>query len=162
MPQAKKDKSRKENLEKFKQKQKLKNQIMSETQQLPQPAKVRQVPIWKSNEKLEILGVEFEAIYNYINSVQGAYAAMQGVMNRNILNGKVQIDFEKLNDEQTAYVPMSDEEKAPHLAEVQATLDALRKQSAAINDPALSPVAESDQPQPNSEDAIKPSMIVVP
>lgn len=152
MPQAKKDKSRKSNLEAYKQKQKLKTQIMSENQ-VPQPAPIRQVPVWKSSEILEITGLEFEAIYNYINSVQGAYAAMQSVMNRNILSGKVNIDFEKLNDTQSAYVPMSDEEKAPHLAEVQATLDALRKQSTA-------PAVQVENLQEQEES--KPNLIVVP
>lgn len=158
MSQAKKDKSRKSNLEAYKQKQKLKNQIMSENQ-VPQPAPIRQVPVWKSSEILEITGLEFEAIYNYINSVQGAYAAMQSVMNRNILSGKVNIDFEKLNDTQSAYVPMSDEEKAPHLAEVQATLDALRKQSSGV---VSEVVSASDEPQADPEVPTRPNLIVVP
>lgn len=165
MPQAKKNKDRKENLNAFKEKQKLKTKIMSEVQQqnAPQAAPVRQVPVWKSNEKLEILGVEFEAIYNYINSIQGAYAAVQGIMNRNILNGKVQIDFEKLNEDQTAYVPMSEEEKAPHVAEVTATLEVLRKQAAANNDPNLSPTIEDvSEPEQEQTERPKPSMIVVP
>ena len=155
MAKSRKDPSRKENLEAFKNKQKLKTQIMSENQ-VPQPAEIRQQPVWKSNEILEITGLEFEAMYNYINSVQGAYAAMQSVMNRNILSGKVNIDFEKLNDSKTAYEPMSAEEKAPHLAEVQATLDALRKQSAGIVSESI-PV--SDEPQAESP---KPNLIVVP
>ena len=126
MSESKHRKNHKQKLEKFKNKQKMSNNNQQE-QTLP---KVRQVPIWKSQETIEMNGLEFQQIFNFINSVEGAYAACQSIMNKNILKGTVQIDFEKLNEDQSAYVPMTDEEKAPHTKEVNDTLNNLKAQSA--------------------------------
>ena len=123
MSVSKRNKDRKGNLEKFKKKQKEK--FMNDQQNIEIP-EIRPRPIWSSTAKIEVSGLEFEAIYNFINSVQGAYGAVQSVMNKNILSGNIQLDFEKLNQDKTAYVEMTEEEKAPHKAQYAAVLEAAK------------------------------------
>ena len=146
MPKSKTDPKRKDNVKRFKENQKRKNM----SQQLPKPDPIRQVPVWKSTQNIEMNGLEFEAIFNYINAAQGAYGAVQSILQRNILNGGIDIAFEKLNEEQTAYVPMTDEEQAPHKAEVAKMLEALKSQAANM-------VRREDldlEPQPNSQEGV--------
>lgn len=127
MPKSKNRKEHKTKVQKFKNKN-----TMSQQNQQVGPEPIRQVPVWKSQDPIEMNGLEFEAIYNFINSVQGAYAAVQSIMNKNIISGKVQLNFEKLNETKTDYVPMSEEEQAPHKAEFQKVLDAAKAQAASM------------------------------
>lgn len=130
---------------KEKQKQKIMNQELQN---------VRPIPVWKSTDKIELSGLEFEVINNFINSVQASYGAIQSVMNRNILSGVISLDFEKLNEDKTAYVEMSDEEKAPHIAEYQKILEAARLQKAGL----VSAPSISDELTPVTEDKIIQSL----
>lgn len=128
MAKSKTDPTRKAKVVKFKENQKKQNM----SQQTAQPDPIRQVPQWKSTDTITLNGLEFEAIYNFINGVQGAYGAMQSVMQRNIVDGTIKIGFEKLNDEKTAYVPMTDEEQAPHKAQFDEMLNKLKAQAAGM------------------------------
>ena len=104
-------------------KQKLKTQVMNQN---VQAKPVREIPVWKSHETIEMLGFEFEAIFNYINGAQAAYAAVQNIMNRNLVNGKVELDFEKLSEDGTSYVPMTEDEKAPHKEQFKVAIEAAK------------------------------------
>ena len=127
MPKSKTNPKRRDNVNAFK--EKVKNKKMTQETNQPQIPEIRQVPIWKSQTEISMNGLEFEAIFNFINSAQGAYGAVQSIMNKNILNGNVQLDYEKLNEDKTQYVPMTDEEKAPHKAEFEQMITALKAQA---------------------------------
>jgi hypothetical protein len=107
------------------------NTIMSErTQQSNQPVgmpEIRQSPVWKSDEMLEITGAEWETLFNFVENSSAAFMAANAVMSRNIINGKVKLKFEKLNKESFMYEDMTSEEEAPYQAEVQKAIDAAVK-----------------------------------
>lgn len=139
MPESKHRKKHKQQLSKFKTKQ----QKMS--QQLPpQMPEVRNVPVWASDAKIEISGFEWEAIQNGLVQVQIMQQAAQAVMTRNIVNGTIKMDFEKLNPKTLQYEPMTDEEKAPHQAQFAKIIETIKA---------------GPQPQPQKE-AEEPSVIL--
>lgn len=88
----------------------------------PQLPEVREIPTWKSSDTIEMKGAEFESLYNFINELnyimQGAFGAAQAIMQRNIVNGVIDVNFEKLvtEDGVPSYQPMSEDEAAPHKA----------------------------------------------
>lgn len=85
----KKNQDRKQQLQKFKSKIK---ERMSEEQLQQELAEVPQIsgfPVWKSQEKLEISGLEWEKIYNLINIFREAVVAGESVMQRNTELGKI-------------------------------------------------------------------------
>lgn len=86
---------------------------------------VREVPVWKSQDVIEMTGADFEVIYNFIMNAQGAFLAAQGIMNRNLVNGTIQLDFEKFEDGK--YVPMTDEEKAPYKEQFEIAVTAAKQ-----------------------------------
>lgn len=112
MPESKKNKNRKQQLVKFKQKTKKMNQ---KDTQIPQLPPVQSVPNWAPDAEIVVTGIEWETIQNGLIAVQGAQQAAQAVMSRNIINGVIKMDFEKLNPQTLTYEPMTDEEKAPYL-----------------------------------------------
>lgn len=73
----------------------IKNKInkMEQKMNLPQ---VREVPVWNRETEMAITGAELELLYNYISSVSGAYSAAQSIMQRNILNGNIKVEFDEL------------------------------------------------------------------
>lgn len=125
MSKAKTDPKRKGKLETFKQSQKSKTQSMSEVNQ-PQLPEVRQIPVWSSNETIEMNGVEFQAIYEAMATIQQAAMVLQNIVTKNIMNEKIKLDFEKLDPVTNTYVQMTDEEKAPHAEQVRLILNELR------------------------------------
>jgi hypothetical protein len=149
MAKSRNRKDHKEKVEKFKDSQNQKLRQMAEIQQ-PQIPEVREVPIWSSNQTIEMNGLEFQAIFNYINNVQGAYGAIQSIMNKNIINGNVKLSFEKLNEDKTDYVPMTDDEQKPHIEQFEKMLDAMRNQAQRIAEDAvqLPPVSDSQEGVP--------------
>jgi hypothetical protein len=128
MPKSKVDKSRKDKLNNYK-KQHKKSLIMQENQlNLPE---VREVPTWAADQKIEVTGKEFELLYNFVTSVGDAHAAAQSIMSRNILNGNIQMSFEKLvktDNGDVSYEKMSPEESAPKQAEYQKLIDSILAQ----------------------------------
>lgn len=112
MPKSRKNKDRKENLLNYKTKRKQMNQELA--QKLPP---VRSIPTWPQDAKIEVTGFEWEAIQNAIVQMQVAQQAAQSIMSRNILNGQITMDFEKLNPQTLEYEPMNVEEKQKHVNE---------------------------------------------
>lgn len=161
MSKAKRDNSRKENLIKFKEKQKTKKR-MSEDQKLPsevpQLPEVRNVPVWDSQETISMNGLEFEAIFNFINGVSAAYSAVSSIMNKNILTGAVKMSFEKLTADKSAYVAMTEEEQAPYLAEFESAIAGVKSQLANIEKGAAPYYETADQkeqyPEPPSQEGL--------
>lgn len=137
MAKSKTNKLRKDKVNNYK-KQHKKELIMSQVQNnLPE---VREVPTWNPNEKIEVTGVEFEMIYNGVTQLQSIFAAAQSIMSRNLLNGKIRMNFEKLVDGN--YVPMSEEEQAPRREEYQKLINSILSQQANA-EAAQQPVDES-------------------
>lgn len=125
MAKSKTDKKRKNKVKEYKKKMSKKEEVKNvemptaEQQGLPE---VREVPTWPPTAELTIMGREFELLYNGVNELgnlmnQGMstlYSVAQSVMQSNIANGNVTVNFEKLTeqDNQPVYVPMTDEEAA--------------------------------------------------
>ena len=86
----KKDKDRKQNLINFKNKTKaqMAKKVTEESLQ-----DVKQYPVWKSQEKIEVSGLEWESIYNVLNIFRQAVVASESVMQRNIENGKIEMKY---------------------------------------------------------------------
>jgi hypothetical protein len=82
----KKDKSRKQKLEKYK-----KSKKMSEA---PEMKPFRQVPVWQSNETFEIQGSELESLYNFFSIFTQAFGAVNQVFARGVQSGKIKTEFE--------------------------------------------------------------------
>ena len=94
-----------------KDKLKTKRTMESNQNQLP---KVRQFPAWKSTAQLSITGQELEAIAQFMDNASSATMAYQNIVNRGLIEGLIELKYEKLNEEATAYVPMNDEESKPY------------------------------------------------
>lgn len=101
---------------------------MSE-QTKPQLPEVRQIPIWSSNETIEMNGLEFQAIYEAMATIQQTAMVLQNIVTRNIMNEKIRLDFEKLDPQTNTYVEMTQEEKAPHAEQVRLILNELREKA---------------------------------
>lgn len=110
MPKSKNRKNHNTKLNKYK------NQKNMSEQQYEIP-EVRNIPIWANDAVIPITGVEFEAIFNNLMSLQTAQQAVNGIMSRSILDGIIQMDFERYDKEKKDYVPMSEEAKAPYKAD---------------------------------------------
>lgn len=92
MVKSRKDPSRKENLEKYKQSTKNKKQMSSA--ELPQSKPFRQVPTWDSNDTFEVQGSELEALYNFFNLFAPAFTSIQSIFARGVQGGKIKIGYE--------------------------------------------------------------------
>lgn len=128
MPKSKVDKSRKDKLNNYKNKNK-KEFVMQQNVNLPQE---REVPTWSADERMEVTGKEFELIYNFLTSIGDAYAAANSIMSRNILNGKVRINFERLGP--NGYEPIPEEEQAPKREEYQKLVNSILAQQNSVQD----------------------------
>lgn len=117
-----KSRNRKEHKEKLNtRKEKMNDQVQDQQQ-----SDVRGIPTWDANELLEVYGAEFAAIQEYIASVPQAYAAVNSILNRNCLNGKVTMKFEK-PDANGNFVELTPEEAAPHEEQFQNTLNEAKR-----------------------------------
>lgn len=115
-------------LQNFKQKQK--QMSKEQTEQIPQMPEIRNIPTWDKDANIELKGYEWEVIYNSIASLQVLQQVAQGVMSRNVLNGTVDMDFQKLDPQTLQYVNMTDEEKASYKAEFASMIENVKKQQA--------------------------------
>jgi hypothetical protein len=157
MPKSKNRAEHKTKLQKFK---KQKQQKMSE-QQMTIP-EVRNVPVWDNNAKIEMTGYEFEALYNGLQQIQTAQQAVNGIMSRNILNGTIQMEFEKFDKAAQNYVPMTEEEKAPFKADFAKAVEAAKnpkKEEPLIVEPESTLVAPDGLPV-TSEDLKQEAKII--
>lgn len=123
MPNSKHRKKHKEQNLKFKQKTK----EMSTKNQMPQMPEVQSIPTWAPNAEIKVTGAEWEAIQNGLTTIQLAQQAAQAVMSRALVEGTIKMDFEKLDPQTLTYVPMTDEEKAPHAENFQKAIDNVKK-----------------------------------
>lgn len=106
-------------------KQKLKN--MAENTPGYEIPEVRNVPVWANDSKIVITGFEFECLFNSLMQVQTAQQAVNGIMSRNILEGNIQMDFEKYDPARKDYGPMTDEEKVPYKADFAKAVEAAKR-----------------------------------
>lgn len=120
MPKSKNRKDHKQKLQKFKSNRRIMNE---NAQQLPP---VRSLPVWDPNVNIQIKGFEWEAIQNGLASLNFAMQASQSVMSRNILSGDITMDFEKLDPATGQYLPMTADEKAPHLKQFAEQIEAFK------------------------------------
>lgn len=134
-----KNKNRQDNLNKFKSKHK---------KQMPKELNndVRQYPVWDADQVLEVYGAEWDAIFNFVNSVQTAYMACSSVMNRAVLDGKVRLKFEKAlpNGE---FAPMTPEEEKPYQEQFAETVRKAKEIAAEA-------VKRAKQPEPPSQEGL--------
>lgn len=131
---------------------------------------VRQRPYWNSQEQLEISGLELEYIYNSFAQISSAVAALNSVLNNNLVKGKIQMGFEKLVADPAGtpqYVGMTDEEQAPFKAEFEKVLEAAKaaagqalKQSGLIVEPTSDEIAQITSEAPKKRGR-KPKLEVV-
>jgi hypothetical protein len=144
MPKTKRDASRKDKVNNYK-KQHKKELIMSQVQNnLPE---TREVPTWNPNELIEVTGTEFEMIYNGITQLQSIFTSAQSIMSRNLLNGRIRMNFEKLVNTENGpiYVPMTEEEQAPRREEYQKLINSILSQQKAASEPL--PVVDDSMPE---------------
>jgi hypothetical protein len=127
----------------YKQQNKLKT--MSEQPQAQGLPEVRQRPYWNSHETLELSGLEFEYIYNAFQPLTNAFAALNSILNNNIVKGKILVGFEKLVTDPAGvpnYVPMTEEEQAPYKAEFNKVLEAARQAAEQVTSKIVIPTAD--------------------
>jgi hypothetical protein len=117
-------KDHKQKLQTFKQKQKQ----MSKEQTPPQMPEIRNVPTWDKEADIELKGYEWEVLYNSIANLQILQQVAQGVMSRNVLNGTINMDFQKLDPTNLSYVDMTDEEKAPYKKDFATMIEKMKSQ----------------------------------
>ena len=127
MPTSRKNKERTKQVNNYKTKHKKMNQEQQQNvgQEMPP---VRNVPTWGQNAKIEVTGFEWEAIQNGLSHIQLAQQAAQSIMSRNIVNGVIKMDFEKLNPTTSQYEAMTPEEKAPYAAEFEEMINSFKNQ----------------------------------
>lgn len=128
MPKSKVDKKRKNKVKDFKRNMSEKNENVGRDMPVNETmnglAEMREVPKWDPRANLDLMGKEFEILYNGINelglllnqAMSVLIGAAQSIMQNNVANRKVTVDFEKLVEEngEATYVPMTEEEMAPH------------------------------------------------
>lgn len=168
MPKSRVNKDRKEKVKDYKtikqiEKQILKNNSMAKTPQeikpVPEELKVRSVPKWKGNEILDMTGIEFEGLYN--GSIKQSAAFLDSVMQRNIVNGKIHVDFEKLNEDGSDYVEMTEEEQAPFKKEFNQYLENIRNRKPTQSETPKQEEVPSQVPTSPTEDAPKEQAVVL-
>lgn len=150
MPKSKRDSSRIKNLINYKQKHKKKQMSNQNQFQLPP---TRNFPVWKSNAKLTIMGTELEAISQFMETGNYANAAYQNVINRGLIEGTIELRYEKLNKEGTAYEPMTDEESK----EQREQFEKLVKEAKEIAEQAKSPQPPSQEGLPHLDAIVDPT-----
>lgn len=91
MSKSKTNKSHKVRVTNFKNAHKSKK--MNE-QNLPKNPIANQFPIWSAQENIEMNGLEFEAIYNFLNLFRQAVMAGESILQKNIQTGKIKWKFE--------------------------------------------------------------------
>ena len=101
-------------------------QVSNEQSNIPQMPEVRAIPRWESNADVLVKGIEWEAIQNSVAQFQNAMQAIQAVMSRNIVEGVIILDYEKLDPNTLQYVEMTDEEKAPYVESSKTQIEGIK------------------------------------
>lgn len=87
MPKSKTDKTRKDNLLKYKKSKKMSKAV-------PEMKPFRQIPTWESSEKFEIEGSELESLYNFFNIFAPLVTTVQQIFSRGLADGKIKMNYE--------------------------------------------------------------------
>lgn len=87
MPQAKKDKSRKQKQLKYKNSKKM-------SKQTPEVPAIRQVPSWDSQELFTVTGEELNSLYQFFNVFAPCFTAVNTIYSRGLQEGKVKLLYE--------------------------------------------------------------------
>lgn len=111
MSKSKTNQSHKERVNNFKLKQKV--QRMSEQIEFPESPVAQQYPVWSSKAAIEMSGLEFEAIYNYMATQRNAVMAAESILQKNLQNGTIKYVYK---DKEGKEVP--DEEVAKYQAAI--------------------------------------------
>lgn len=127
MPKSKHRKKHATQLQKFKTNKLMEKQNVN----IPQLPPVRSVPTWTNDAVITLTGYEWEAIQNGLTQVQIAQQAAQAVLSRHIVEGIIKLDFEKLNPQTLQYEQMTDEEKAPYVQNLEATIQQIKNPTVA-------------------------------
>lgn len=167
MPKNTHNKTHKERVEKFKTKKQMENKQMENQQAMPE---IKNFPVWEQDAQIIVSGREWEVLFNSIMSMQESFQAINAVMSRNIMNGVIKMDFEKLNPKTLQYEKMTDEEKAPQAEEFSNAVAAIKVaaekaqneslQKSALRQPIVSPdgsevVSEEKQPKKEKAKVVK-------
>jgi len=91
MSQSKTNKSHKERVKNFK--QNIKNQRKMSEVNIPESPIAQQYPVWNSKDSIEMNGLEFEAIYNFLNLFRNAVMAGESILQKNLENGKIHFTY---------------------------------------------------------------------
>lgn len=91
MSKSKSSKSHKERVEKFKNQIKTKRKMTD--LKIPESPIAQQYPVWNSKESIEMNGLEFEAIYNFLNLFRNAVMAGESILQKNLETGKVKFTY---------------------------------------------------------------------
>ncbi len=145
MAKSRKDKSRKENLEKFKEKVQTQKQ-QEKMASIPEQRPFRQVPSWNSEETFELHGNELEAIYNFLQIFAPAVNATQQVFARGVQAGKIKIGYEYEDG-----TPVSSEEIETYTKSLQDYFAARQKEEAAKEEPKSKIVSFTGEPVSETE-----------
>lgn len=136
MAKTKTNKDRKQNVINYKNKHKRKP--MNQQQELD--PNVTPQPTWPANAEIKMFGAEWDAIFNFINSVSSAYAACSSVMNRAVLDGTVKMKFARIDPASGQATELKPEEEAPYQEQMANTI----KQAKEIANQAVKKAHEGD------------------
>lgn len=106
MSKAKTNKSHKLRTNNFKIKQSLKR--MSEQIKFPESPIEQQFPVWSSKADIKMSGLEFEAIYNFLQVFRNPVMAAETILQTNIKNGTIKYAYK---DKEGKDVPVEEVEK---------------------------------------------------
>lgn len=105
--------------------------------QVPQMPEVRNVPTWDKEADIVLKGYEWEVIFNGIANLQVLAQAASSVMSRNIVNGVINMDFQKLDPASLQYTDMTPEEKEPYVNDFNKILDQMRNPKQPVEQSAI-------------------------
>jgi len=91
MAKSKTNKSHAERVKKFK--EQIKTQRKMSEVKIPESPIAQQYPVWNSKDSIEMNGLEFEAIYNFLNLFRNAVMAGESILQKNLENGKVHFTY---------------------------------------------------------------------
>lgn len=130
MAKSRKDPTRKENLDKYKESMKelvkQTNKLREMSTKVPESKPFQQVPTWDSSTIFELQGVELEALYNFFNIFAPAFTAIQQVFSRGVQSGKIKIGYQYADGS-----PVPSEEVAAYTAKLNEYFQQKQKEEAA-------------------------------
>lgn len=160
MSVSKHNKTHKQRVNNYKQTIKQTRQKMNEQTQQPnaqQLPPVRSLPVWANDATIKLTGYEWEAIHNGLSQIQIAQQAAQAVLSRNIVDGVINVEFEKLDPTTLQYIPMTEEEKAPYRENLKATIEQIKNPIVPTQEIAVEASVEEPTPVIVGPDGVTPA-----